>query len=107
MKRYIIQSVIKWAASPARQPLILRGARQTGKTFIVERFGKDKFKNIIKINFEIEKKFKLLFLDLGLVQAAGGLSPELVLIQNLHALPAVHSPLITHFAHASIVFSGF
>jgi len=43
------------------KPIVICGARQVGKTWIVEHFGKSEFKNYIKINFELEPKFKSCF----------------------------------------------
>jgi predicted AAA+ superfamily ATPase len=43
--------------STTRMPLLLRGARQVGKTFIVEHLGKHYFKNFININFELEPEY--------------------------------------------------
>lgn len=52
MKRLIYNQLIEWKNSDRRKPLILRGARQTGKTYILKEFGKNEYKNYIYINFE-------------------------------------------------------
>ena len=53
MYRKIIKDLLNWKNSPLRKPLLLSGARQTGKTYVIEKqFGKDYYKKIIKINFE-------------------------------------------------------
>ena len=57
MHRSLIQSLREWKNSPARQPLLLSGARQTGKTYLVEQFGTTDFTHQLKINFEKEKQF--------------------------------------------------
>jgi len=57
MFRALNQSLIEWKDSPGRQPLLLRGARQTGKTYLVEHFGKAQFDSVITINFEREKHY--------------------------------------------------
>jgi predicted AAA+ superfamily ATPase len=54
MKRKIIESFIEWRTSEERKPLILSGARQVGKTYILEEFGKEYFENVIYLNMEIE-----------------------------------------------------
>ena len=54
MKRKIINSLIEWKNSEDRKPLILNGARQVGKTYILEEFGKEHFENVIYLNMEIE-----------------------------------------------------
>ena len=46
MIRDLESELLEWKNSPIRMPLVLRGARQVGKTFIVERFGKKHSKNI-------------------------------------------------------------
>lgn len=61
MKRDIYQSLKEWRDSNTRRPLLLRGARQTGKTFIVQQFGKEEFENIIYINFERNPEYKAIF----------------------------------------------
>lgn len=61
MKREIEQSLIEWKHRPNRKPLILRGARQVGKTFTVEQFAKEHFENYVKINLEEKPEFRKLF----------------------------------------------
>ena len=40
MKRNAIDKLIQWKSDPERKPLILRGARQVGKTWLMKEFGK-------------------------------------------------------------------
>jgi predicted AAA+ superfamily ATPase len=54
MKRKITASLVAWKNKKGRMPLIINGARQTGKTYIVERFGKEHFENTVYLNMEIE-----------------------------------------------------
>jgi len=54
MKRKILDSLVEWKNSEERKPLILNGARQVGKTYILEEFGKEHFENVIYLNMEIE-----------------------------------------------------
>jgi len=54
MKRKIFESLVEWKTSEERKPLILNGARQVGKTYILEEFGKEHFENVIYLNMEIE-----------------------------------------------------
>lgn len=61
MKRDIYQSLKEWKESNTRRPLLLRGARQTGKTFIVQRFGQEEFEHTIYINFERNPEYKTIF----------------------------------------------
>lgn len=52
MKREIINDLIKWKNSNNRKPLIVHGARQVGKTYIIKEFGKAYYDNLIYVNFE-------------------------------------------------------
>ena len=61
MQREIIKDLIKWKEKPDRKPLLLTGVRQCGKTYIVEEFGKEHFKNYVYVNFESSEKFSAIF----------------------------------------------
>jgi len=50
MKRLIYNDLLKWKVSSSRKPLILLGARQVGKTYILKEFGAKEFKNYVYIN---------------------------------------------------------
>ena len=52
MKRDIYAKLLEWKSSPRRKPLLLQGARQTGKTFILKEFGRSEYENVIYCNFE-------------------------------------------------------
>ena len=52
MKRDIYENLLEWKSSPRRKPLLLQGARQTGKTFILKQFGRNEYEKIIYCNFE-------------------------------------------------------
>ena len=52
MDRDIEKDLLQWKTSPLRAPLLLRGARQVGKSFIVEKFGRAQFEHCITLNFE-------------------------------------------------------
>jgi predicted AAA+ superfamily ATPase len=54
MKRKISDSLVEWKNSEDRKPLILNGARQVGKTYILEKFGEEHFENVLYLNMEIE-----------------------------------------------------
>ena len=51
MKRHLLQELENWKIHPLRKPLVLRGARQVGKTWLVKKFGQQ-FETYIEINFE-------------------------------------------------------
>ena len=52
MKRVVEQQMLDWKESNRRKPLIIRGARQVGKTWLVENFLAREFENLAKIDFE-------------------------------------------------------
>ena len=57
MKREIIKDLLKWKESSNRKPLIVHGARQVGKTYIIKQFGKENYNNLIYVNFETNREF--------------------------------------------------
>lgn len=61
MKRDLSEELALWSIHPLRKPLVLRGARQVGKSWLVKEFGKQ-FDTFIEINFEKNKSAKDLFL---------------------------------------------
>lgn len=60
MEREIIKDLVKWKNSKNRKPLIVHGARQVGKTYIIKQFGKENYDNLIYVNFETNKEFSSL-----------------------------------------------
>lgn len=56
MKRDIVKNLIEWKNSKNRKPLIINGARQVGKTYIVKQFGKENYENLIYVNFETNQE---------------------------------------------------
>lgn len=63
MERIAIGKLRNWKASPERKPLIIRGARQVGKTWLMKEFGKRDYTQTAYINFESSKHLQRLFLD--------------------------------------------
>ena len=61
MKRLIYNDLQEWKNDVKRKPLLLQGARQIGKTFIVNQFGKNEYKNYIRLNFEEDENLKDIF----------------------------------------------
>lgn len=61
MKRLIDHELIKWKQSKRRKPLILRGARQVGKTFSVKQFGEKYFDNIALVDLERNPGWRRIF----------------------------------------------
>ena len=54
MYRDKMNELKKWKDSPTRKPLIIRGARQVGKTWLMKEFGKQYYKKCAYINFDQE-----------------------------------------------------
>lgn len=61
MKRDIYNKLLEWKNRNDRRPLILRGARQVGKSFILTKFGENEFNNFIVLNFEKNPEYKEIF----------------------------------------------
>ena len=56
MQRKIMNKLAEWRASKSKHlPLLLYGARQVGKTYILQEFGKQYFQNTVYVNFEEDK----------------------------------------------------
>jgi len=58
IKRDLLDDLIKWKNSRYRKPLVLQGARQVGKSFILKQFGAQCFENCCYINFDFEKEHR-------------------------------------------------
>lgn len=63
MKRILYQDLLKWKNNSNRKPLILEGARQVGKTWLLDEFGANEYKHYIKINCDNNPDVKDLFID--------------------------------------------
>ena len=61
MERFIMQDLIAWKNREDRKPLILLGARQVGKTYILKEFGQREFENVAYINCDNNAMAKDLF----------------------------------------------
>ena len=61
MKRHIMESLENWKKSPNRRPLLLFGARQVGKTWLVRDFAAANYANLIELNFFTNDSLKRLF----------------------------------------------
>lgn len=62
MKRYLMDHLVAWRAKENRKPLILQGARQVGKTWIMKEFGRLYFKNTVYISFYNNSRMASLFM---------------------------------------------
>ena len=56
MEREILNDLVEWKNSKKRKPLIIHGARQVGKTYIIKEFGKKYYDNLIYVNFQTNKE---------------------------------------------------
>ena len=63
LKRKIDKILIDWKNNPERKPLIVKGARQIGKTESIRHFAKNNYKNVIEINFVLQKQYQDIFDD--------------------------------------------
>jgi len=61
MNRLIMKALVDWKTSANRKPLILKGARQVGKTWLLKEFGRLHFENVAYINFDNNEYMKNLF----------------------------------------------
>src|SRR5690606_16709033 len=52
MKRLLYQNLLAWKNRKNHKPLIIRGARQVGKTWLIREFGKANYKNVVYLNME-------------------------------------------------------
>ncbi|MBU4479335.1 MAG: AAA family ATPase [Candidatus Omnitrophica bacterium] len=68
MKRDLERELFRWKEHKDRLPLLLRGARQVGKSYIVEGFGKKAFKNLVVVNFEFRPELKQCFTTLDPIE---------------------------------------
>ncbi len=73
LKRKIYDKLLKWKAGKNNKALVISGARQVGKTYIIEKFAKENYDNVVYINFEKQPQFKQVF--------QGDLSPDIIMSQ--------------------------
>ena len=61
MERFILKKLLDWRNSPYRKPLILKGVRQVGKTWILKEFGRHYYENTAYFNFDENEEYKQFF----------------------------------------------
>ena len=61
MYRTALEQLKKWKAKKRRKPLIIRGARQVGKTWLMKEFGANEYASVVYINFDNNERMKTLF----------------------------------------------
>ena len=83
MKRLLYSKLLEWKNKKSRKPLILEGARQVGKTWLLKEFGKNEYENVAYINCDNNKKVQDLFSDFNIPRIIMNLSA----IANTNILP--------------------
>lgn len=63
LKRKIDRELATWRQNPDRLPLIVKGARQVGKTASIRKFAGENYQSVIEINFVLQKQFRTIFED--------------------------------------------
>ena len=58
MYRKTLLKLAEWKSSSRRKPLVLKGARQVGKTWILKEFGKQNYENVAYFNFDENEEYK-------------------------------------------------
>ena len=61
LQRKIDKYLVEWKNKKDKMPLIVKGARQIGKTDAIENFAKNNYKYIVEINFVLQKEYKTIF----------------------------------------------
>ena len=61
MKRNALESLIRWKSSEDRKPMVLKGARQVGKTWLMKAFGQNCYQHTVYFNFDEEDELKSIF----------------------------------------------
>ncbi len=61
MKRHLLNKLVEWKVSANRKPLIIQGARQVGKTWLMKTFAEKEFKQVIYLNFESSDRLRNMF----------------------------------------------
>lgn len=98
MKRHAMQRLIEWKREPGRLPMLIRGARQVGKTWLMKEFGRTEFKKYAYINFDRNERMRQLFsgdfdvdrILLGLFIESGiDIEPEntLIILDEIQEVP--------------------
>ncbi len=98
MKRNAIEKLKEWKNSADRKPLVLRGARQVGKTWLMKEFGRSYYENFVYFNFDEEDELKSIFevnknpyriVELLSIIAGDKIEPEktLILLDEIQECP--------------------
>lgn len=104
MKRYAMTRLEAWKTNPRRKPLVIHGARQVGKTWLMKEFGRTHYTKTVYLNFEHNDSLKKLFDgDFGIPRLINGLQVEsgtiitpedtLILFDEVQEVPAALTAL--------------
>ena len=63
IRRKIDGYLYNWKHAESRKPLIVKGARQIGKTYAIERFGRSQYDSLVSINFVLQPRYRTIFDD--------------------------------------------
>lgn len=61
MQRTLMNDLLAWKTRENRKPLVLKGARQTGKTWLIDEFGRSQFKDVVRIDFMQDEGARTIF----------------------------------------------
>ena len=61
MQRYALKHLINWKNKKNHKPLVIQGARQVGKTWLIQEFGKKYYEQVAYINFDVDVKSREIF----------------------------------------------
>ena len=111
MYRIAMEKLLKWKDSKRRKPLIIEGARQVGKTWLMKEFGKQAYKDAVYINFDSNSRMMELFMSdldtdrliMGLELYAGRkIEPEntLLIFDEVQEVPRALSSLKYFYENA-------
>ncbi len=73
MERLLMQELVRWKDKKNRKPLVIKGARQVGKTWLMQEFGRRYFENVVYISFDNNQRMKNVFemdYDIGRILSA-------------------------------------
>lgn len=74
MQRKAMEKLIEWKDSPHRKPMVVRGARQVGKTWLMQEFGRSRYQSVAYVNMEGNRQMERLFdLDFDVERIVNGL----------------------------------
>lgn len=91
LKRKIDKYLLEWKNNSERKPLIIKGARQIGKTESIRNFAKNNYKSVIEINFVLQKQYKDIFDD--------GFEVDTI-IKNI----SLRNPYLEFIPHDTLIF---